>query len=72
MPGRTSEDEEETRRLMKLSYKDQQHAPDGFDDWGEFTAHVVHAQRREIDRLRDRLREHGIEPGDWDDPLGEG
>jgi len=51
------------------AYQAQEHLPDGFDDWGQFTAHVVHAQRVEIGRLRDLLVQHGIDAGEWDDPL---
>lgn len=65
----TTPDEEETRKLMTGAYKDQEHEPEGFDDWGNFTAHVVHAQRREVARLRSKLSDHGIDPGGWDDPL---
>ncbi len=72
MPRSTTNEEEETRRLMTRAYRGQKHAQDGFDDWGDFTAHVVHAQRREIGRLRDLLIDQRIDPDRWDDPLGQG
>lgn len=65
----TSEPEESTRQDMIAAYRAQQ-TPEGFDDWGMFTAHVVHAQRVEIERLRHLLREESIEVGQWADPLG--
>jgi predicted N-acyltransferase len=68
MTRETSEPEERARQHMIAAYRAQQ-APEGFDDWGKFTAHVVHAQRMEIERLRRLLREQGIEVGEWDDPL---
>jgi hypothetical protein len=69
MARSTSPEEEDTRRLMTRAYKGQEHTPDGFDDWGNFTAHVVHAQRAEIERLRKLVGQQGLELGEWDDPL---
>lgn len=54
---------------MTRAYKGQEHAIEGYDDWGNFTAHVVHSQRSEIERLRRLLDSQGIDPGGWDDPL---
>lgn len=68
MTRETSEVEERTRQEMIVAYRAQQ-TPEGFDDWGRFTAHVVHAQHAEIERLRCLLREQGIGVGEWDDPL---
>jgi len=57
------------RRHMSSIYKSQENSPNGFDDWGMFTAHVVYTQRKEIERLRDILKEKNIDPGPWDDPF---
>jgi len=65
----TTPEEEATRHEMIAAYKAQEHSPDGYNDWGMFTAHVVHAQRAEIERLRGLLREHGVEVDEWEDPL---
>lgn len=67
----TTPQEEETRRLMTRAYKGQKYAPNGYDDWGDFTAHVVHAQRGEIDRLRSLIAQQRIDLNLWDDPLSE-
>jgi len=63
-------DEDRTKHEMIDTYRVQEHLPDGFNDWGMFTAHVVHSQRKEIDRLRALLEGHSIEAGEWEDPLG--
>jgi hypothetical protein len=63
-------EQDATKHEMIAAYKAQEHTSDGFNDWGVFTAHVVHAQRTEIERLRELLRERGIDAGQWDDPLG--
>jgi hypothetical protein len=65
----TTPEEEATRHEMIAAYKVQEHAPDGFNDWGMFTAHVVHAQRIEIRRLHELLQGRGVGPGEWEDPL---
>lgn len=65
----TTPDEEATRKEMTRLYKTQEHAPDDYNDWGQFTAHVVHSQRLEIVRLRTLLQSRGIDAGDWDDPF---
>jgi hypothetical protein len=61
----TTPEEEATKHEMIAAYKAQEHSPDGFNDWGMFTANVVHAQRTEIQRLRELLRERGIDAGQW-------
>jgi hypothetical protein len=62
-------EEETTKHEMIGAYKAQEHAPNGFNDWGVFTAHVVHAQRTEIQRLHGLLQGRGIDAGQWADPL---
>lgn len=62
-------EEARTRREMTDAYKRQKDGPDGFDDWGRFTAHVVCTQRQEMERLRALLEEHGINAGSWDGPF---
>jgi hypothetical protein len=52
---------------MTEAYKRQKEIPDGFDDWGRFTAYCVCEQRREIARLRGLLQENGLDPGQWED-----
>lgn len=69
MARETTEAEERTRHRMIDVYRQQENLPDGFNDWGMFTAHVVHAQRMEIERLRGLLDQNGVDAGDWDDPL---
>lgn len=70
MPRDNTSEEAATRREMTEVYKRQKDLPDGFDDWGRFTAYVVCEQRREIERLRGLLKQkNGIEPGEWNDPL---
>ena len=69
MPRDNTDAEDRTKHEMIAVYQAQEHLPEGFDDWGMFTAHVVHTQRTEIERLRGLLEQNGIESGDWDDPL---
>lgn len=69
MPKRTTAEEEHTRSEMSRAYNAQKHDPDGWDDWGMFTAHVVHGLIAEVGRLRHMLRCHGIDPGPERDPF---
>ena len=69
MPRCLSDDEQAFRKHMSVSYKEQEGEEDGYDDWGEYTAHVAHEYHLEIIRLRDKLRHHGVDPGPWDSPL---
>ena len=54
---------------MSAFYKEQEDDPEGFNDWGKFTAHVVYEQRCEIARLRKLLLDHSVDPGSRSDPL---
>lgn len=67
MPRDNTSEEGATRREMTEAYKRQKEIPDGFDDWGRFTAYCVCEQRREIARLRGLLQENGLDPGQWED-----
>ena len=69
MARENTHEEARTRREMTDAYKRQKDEPGGFDDWGKFTAHVVCAQRQEMERLRALLDEHGVDAGSWDDPF---
>lgn len=69
MGRETTDAEERTRHEMTDVYRQQKEWPDGFNDWGMFTGHVVHAQREEIERLRGLLEQKGVDAGDWADPL---
>jgi hypothetical protein len=62
-------EEEATRKNMSRIYKNQEHNQTGYDDWGKFTAHVVHSQRNEIDRLRTLCQQKGVDPSAWNDPF---
>ena len=70
MPGNLTDEEHAFRKQMSAAYKSQEHAGGGYDDWGEFTAHVAHEYRQEIDRLRELLRQHKVAAGAWHDPVG--
>lgn len=69
MPRENTSEEAETRREMTDAYRRQKEDPGGFDDWGKFTAYVVCAQRREIERLRGLLRHNVDNCESWDDPM---
>jgi hypothetical protein len=69
LPRENTSEEAAVRREMTDAYKQQKENPDGFDDWGRFTAHVVWEQRREIERLRGLLQESGIDAGAREDPF---
>lgn len=69
MPSELMPDEATIRRKMSDIYLAQKSSPDGFSDWGEYTAHVVCLYCREIERLRKMLESHSIDPGGWNDPL---
>ena len=69
MARETTRAEAATRREMTDAYRRQKELPDGFDDWGKFTAYVVCEQRRKIERLRGLLGERGVDPGACEDPF---
>lgn len=71
MSRQITPEEEATRSAVSHRYKAQEHQADGYNDWGQYTAHVVHCQRQEIARLRAALQGHGLAPGDWHDPFEE-
>jgi hypothetical protein len=67
MARENTREEAETRREMTEAYQQQKTVPNGFDDWGKFTAHIVCAHRQEIQRLRQLLADRGVSLGPWDD-----
>ncbi len=69
MPRQITNEEDATRKEMSRRYKAQEHDADGYNDWGQYTAHVVHCQRQEIARLRALLQRRNVEPGEWDEPF---
>lgn len=47
MPGNLLPSEVRLWKQMRTFYKQQEHNPDGFDDWGELTVHAVFLYKRE-------------------------
>jgi len=71
MPGNLTENEKAFKKSWSHAYKTQEHLPGGYDDFGEFSAHVALSYRQEIVRLRTILQQHGIDSGEWADPVFE-
>jgi len=69
MARQTTGDEERTRDRMKNVYNAQKRDPDGWNDWGMFTAHVVHGLVQEVAELRARVEGEGIDTGPERDPF---
>lgn len=69
MVKQTTRDEERTRDRMKRVYNAQKEDADGWNDWGMFTAHVVHDLVQEVGELRGRLESQGVDPGPERDPF---
>lgn len=61
--------ERATKKEMSRAYKAQEHDSDGWPDWREFTAHVVHGLLDEVAELRQQLSRHGLDPGSPRDPF---
>jgi hypothetical protein len=57
------------KKRWRRIYKAQEHQAEGYDDFGEFSAHVAYSDRRAILRLRAILQERGVDPGAWSDPI---
>ena len=72
MPGKLTDDERAFKKLWSAFFLGQKDQADGYDDFGEFSAHVAHGYRREILRLRGILQQNGVSPGTWSDPLSAG
>jgi len=70
MARQTTRDEERTRDRMTKVYNAQKRDSDGWNDWGMFTAHVVHGLLQEVAELRARLEAKGIDTGPERDPFG--
>jgi hypothetical protein len=69
MPGNLTDHEQAFKKHWSRVYKVQEHQAGGYDDFGEFSAHVASYYRQEVLRLRAILQQHGIDPGSWSDPL---
>ena len=69
MPGKITQEEVAIRHQMSTTYKGQEASADGFDDWGEYTAHVIYLHRKEIYRLQQLLESKELNPGSWADPF---
>lgn len=59
MPRTTSVQEEHTRVQMTAAYNAQKAGPNGWQDWGMFTAHVVHGLIEEVNVLRAQIQSAG-------------
>ncbi len=70
MPKTTSAPEEQTRDRMKSVYNAQKALREGWQDWGMFTAHVVHGLIREVHELRAGMTAAGIALPPERDPFG--
>lgn len=71
MPRTTTAANEQTRDRMKGVYNAQKAHPEGWQDWGMFTAHVVHGLIEEVGHLRGLLRANGIKAPPARDPFEE-
>jgi hypothetical protein len=69
MPGNLTADEQAFKSRWSRIYKHQERQANGYDDFGEFSAHVAHAYRQEVLRLRAILKQNGTDPGEWSDPI---
>lgn len=69
MARQTTCDEERTRDRMKNVYNAQKRNSDGWNDWGMFTAHVVHGLIQEVAELRAKLEAEVIDSGPQRDPF---
>jgi hypothetical protein len=54
---------------MKHVYNEQKARDDGWQDWGIFTAHVVHGLIEEVRHLRAKMTQAGIRPPPERDPF---
>lgn len=69
MPRQATRAEDSARAEMSQVYNAQKHDADGWDNWGLYTAHVVHGLIEEVASLRARLEAAGINPGPARDPF---
>lgn len=69
MPGKLTEAEQAFKKHWSQGFKTQQTKNGGYDDFGEFSAHVACCYQEEVVRLHRLLQEHSIDPGEWLDPL---
>jgi hypothetical protein len=60
---------EQTKRKMICAWEQQKHDPCGWNDWGMYTAHVVHGLICEVEELRKKLIQSNIDPGKSRDPF---
>lgn len=51
MPGKITDLKRDIRRRMSELYSRQKNHDDGYDDWGEYTAHIVYMYQQELDRV---------------------
>ncbi len=71
MPGNLTDDEQSFKKRWSRIYKTQEHQAHGYDDFGEFSAHIANLYRDEIARLRAILQENNVDPGKWSDPISD-
>ena len=69
MPGNLTDDEQAFKKRWSRVYKAQEQQASGYDDFGEFSAHIAYSYQQEVFRLRDILQQHGVDPGTWSDPV---
>jgi hypothetical protein len=69
MPKQTTQAEEKSRDWMKHVYNEQKARDDGWQDWGMFTAHVVHGLIEEVRHLRAKMTQAGVHPPPERDPF---
>lgn len=69
MPGNLTDDEKSFKKRWSRIYKAQERQARGYDDFGEFSAHVANLYRHEIARLRAILQENDVDPGEWSGPI---
>jgi hypothetical protein len=69
MPGKLTDDERAFKKYWSAVFLGQKDQVGGYDDFGEFSAHVAHGYRQEVLRLRAILEQNGADSGAWSDPL---
>jgi hypothetical protein len=69
MPGKLTDDERAFKKLWSAAFTAQKADSRGYDDFGEFSAHIALGYRQEVQRLRALLEQNGIDPESWYDPL---
>jgi hypothetical protein len=72
MPGKLTVDEKAFKKRWSATFLAQKDQASGYDDFGEFSAHVAHSYRREVLRLRAILEKNIVDPGEWSDPIPDG